>query len=218
MQKSIEQLNVRQIVKQLVVGSSGTSTPRKQPAEPRSRFPSRPVGMPCIGWRLIAELHRVLEDFQEAFDRISPVMGRTSTTKLSPVMSYPPWTNVPGWAPPRPARSCAGEVPVAGVLAALHFVGPNSTHNAIEHRARPRCLRIHSSRWPLCRCRKRSARSSPFLTVKVTKNGLRAVFDLYDLPPIQVRFGRLGAPSDRAQRAKQMLHASWRHATSLCRW
>lgn len=26
-------------------------------------------------------------------------------------------------------------MPVAGVLAALHFVGPNSTHNAIEHRA-----------------------------------------------------------------------------------
>jgi hypothetical protein len=32
-------------------------------------------------------------------------------------------------------------------------------------------------------------------------------FGLYDLPPIQVRFVRRGAPSNRAQRAKQMLHA-----------
>lgn len=30
---------------------------------------------------------------------------------------------------------------------------------------------------------------------------------LYDLPPIQVRFERLGAPSNRAERAQQMLHA-----------
>jgi hypothetical protein len=43
--------------------------------------------MPCIGNRLIAELHRVLEDFQEALDRITND-GPTSTMKLSPVMSY----------------------------------------------------------------------------------------------------------------------------------
>lgn len=43
--------------------------------------------MPCIGWRLIAELHRVLEDFQEAFDRIAGD-GTDVHHEAIPVMSY----------------------------------------------------------------------------------------------------------------------------------
>jgi hypothetical protein len=63
-------------------------------------------------------------------------MGRTSTMKLSPVMSYHSSTNAPGWVRPRPARSCASEgASRPESVSALHFVGPNSTHNAIEHRA-----------------------------------------------------------------------------------
>jgi hypothetical protein len=98
-------------------------------------------------------------------------------------------------------------VPVAGVLAALHFVGPNSTHNAIEHRAATTVFAHPQFSLATMQVPKafqpghhHSSRS------KSPRNDLRAVFDLYDLPPIQVRFER-GAPSDRAQRAKQMLHA-----------
>jgi hypothetical protein len=39
MQIAIEQLDIRQIIESSSVSSSGTSTPRKHPAEPRRRFP-----------------------------------------------------------------------------------------------------------------------------------------------------------------------------------
>jgi hypothetical protein len=84
-------------------------------------------------------------------------------------------------------------VPLTGVVSALHFVGPNSTHNTIEHRAATALAAFPQLRWLHEGALKRSARSSPFFTVKVTKNGLRAVFSArMTSPPIQVRFERLG--------------------------
>jgi hypothetical protein len=71
MQIAIEQLDIRQIVKRLVV--SALPAPRhlgSTQQSPEGVFPlERLKGVPCIGWRLIAELHGVLEHLHEALDQ-----------------------------------------------------------------------------------------------------------------------------------------------------
>jgi hypothetical protein len=61
-------------------------------------------------------------------------MGRTSTMKLSPVIWCHSSTLLAGFDLGQGDHVQVG-VPLTGVVSALHFVGPHSTHNTIEHRA-----------------------------------------------------------------------------------
>jgi hypothetical protein len=81
-------------------------------------------------------------------------------------------------------------VPVAGVLAAS-LVGPNSTHNAIEHRAATTVFAHPQFSLATMQVPKAFSQVISFLTVSHQKRPQSRFFDLYDLPPIQVRFERL---------------------------
>jgi hypothetical protein len=102
-------------------------------------------------------------------------------------------------------------VPITGVLAALDLIRPNRTINPIQDGTTPAMLPHPEFPLAFVQMSKPLGQVITVLDGQSHQKRLQSgFFGPDDLPPIQVRFHRLRAPSNGAEGAKQMLHAEAR--------
>jgi hypothetical protein len=101
----------------------------------------------------------------------------------------------------------ASEVPLTGVVSASLRRTTHSTHSTIEHRAATRWRRFRQLPLGSMKVLKAFSQVITVLHRRSHQKRPQSRFRSDDLPPIQVGFHRLSAPSDGAQRAQQVLHA-----------
>lgn len=164
--------------------------------------------MPCIGRRLVTELHGVLENLHEALNVVTLNRSNVAHERIaSDLVPLPPQPFLAGLHFGK-GDHVQVRVPNTGAASSLDLVRPHRTGHTIEHTTAPAMLAHPKLSLSLVQVLEALRKIGPILDRESDQKRPQSRFLNADsLPPVQVGFQGLRAPPNGTQRAKQMLHA-----------